>query len=128
MARRGIAYAAGGFLDVLEHRLHIGTPLSQIGVSYEARDNAAIRLAYIHDIGDVWVSLAPYRRAFYSPSRATRSYGGGYRCLDHWSHGPRDRGIAGRIDLAREDRLRTFGLAALGSNSRGCGAASQSGY
>jgi Co/Zn/Cd efflux system component len=59
MARRGIADAAGGFLDVLEHRLHIGTPLSQIGVSYEARDNAAIRLAYIHDIGDVWVSLAP---------------------------------------------------------------------
>jgi hypothetical protein len=45
MARRGIAYAAGGFLDVLEHRLHIGTPPSQIGVSYKARDNAAIRPA-----------------------------------------------------------------------------------
>jgi cobalt-zinc-cadmium efflux system protein len=24
-----------------------------------SRDNAAIRLAYIHNIGDVWVSLAP---------------------------------------------------------------------
>jgi Co/Zn/Cd efflux system component len=24
-----------------------------------ARNNAAIRLAYIHNMGDVWVSLAP---------------------------------------------------------------------
>jgi Co/Zn/Cd efflux system component len=69
-----------------------------------ARKNAAIRLAYIHNMGDVWVSLAPVRRrtvanAYWLP--ILRSADRGWRrSLVYCQHRPRDLPIARGTDLA----------------------------
>ena len=77
-----------------------------------SRNNAAIRLAYIHNIGDVYVSLAPVAAGllvssdrlfdFQSPHRR------GHRHVDHRLHRARGLCIERRAHLARENRLRPF--------------------
>ena len=62
-----------------------------------ARNNAAIRLAYIHNMGDVWVSLAPVIAGHCNPNRLRilRSTDRQRRCgLVYSQHGPRSLPIA----------------------------------
>jgi Cation efflux family len=65
-----------------------------------SRNNAAIRLAYIHNIGDVYLSLAPFD--FRSPHR------GRHRRVDHRFHRAGGFYIERGAHLARENRLRPF--------------------
>ena len=77
------------------------------------RNNAAIRLAYVHNIGDVWVSLAPVAAGllliltgyyFFDPLIA-----GGVCGLVRCEHRTRGFRIPRGANLAREDRMRPRG-------------------
>src|SRR6516162_9500338 len=83
-----------------------------------SRNNAAIRLAYIHNLGDVYVSLAPVAAGLLVSLTSYPIFRSPHRRMDHRFHRARGFCVERGAHLARGDRLRSF--RPRGGGERGC--------